>query len=57
MHASVRGEVQSNPVSSVLAAQLSAGPQDAGCQHLGDLVQTLVGGHDIGADRPVRKSV
>jgi hypothetical protein len=41
MHASVGGEVQSNPVSSVLAAQLSSGPQDAGGQDLGDLVETL----------------
>lgn len=47
MHASVGGEVQSNPVSSVLAAQLSAGAQDAGSQDLGDLVETLSGGHEI----------
>ena len=48
MHASVGGEVQSNPVSSVLAAQLSAGPQDARSQDLGDLVEALGGGHAIG---------
>jgi hypothetical protein len=51
MHASVGGEVQSNPVSSVLAAQLSAGPQDAGGEDLGDLVQTLLSGHRRGVDR------
>ena len=38
MHASVGREVQSNRVSSVLAAQLPAGPQDPGRQDLGDLV-------------------
>jgi hypothetical protein len=48
MHASVGGEVQSNPVSSVLAAQLFAGPQDARREDLRDLVQTLVDGHEVG---------
>jgi hypothetical protein len=57
MHASVGGEVQSNPVSSVLAAQLSAGPQDAGRQDLGDLVETLGGGHWRGLDRLALESV
>jgi hypothetical protein len=50
MHASVGGEVQSNPVSSVLAAQLPASTQDAGGQNLGDLVETLVSGHRRGVD-------
>jgi hypothetical protein len=57
MHASVKGEVQSNPVSSVLAAQLSANPQDARGQDLGDLVETLVGGHWRGVDRLALTSV
>jgi len=57
MHASVGGEVQSNPLSSVLTAQLSAGPQNAGRQDLGDLVETLVGGHWGGVDRLAPKSV
>ena len=57
MHASVGGEVQSNPVSSVVAAQLSANPQDAGGQDLGDLVETLVGGHRGGVDGLAPKSV
>jgi hypothetical protein len=47
MHASVGGEVQSNPVYSVLAAQLSAGPQDTGGQDLGDLVEALSGAHQM----------
>jgi hypothetical protein len=47
MHASVGQEVQSNPVSSVLTAQLSANPQDAASQDLGDLVQALARGHQI----------
>jgi hypothetical protein len=50
MHASAKGEVQSNPVSSVLAAQLSAGPQNAGSQDLGDFIETLGGGHEVGAE-------
>jgi len=50
MHASVGGEVQSNPLSSVLAAELSAGTQDAGSQDFGDLVQPLVGGHQVGME-------
>jgi hypothetical protein len=48
MHASAKGEVQSNPVSSVLAAQLSAGTEDAGSQDLGGLVETLGRGHEVG---------
>jgi hypothetical protein len=51
MHASVGGEVQSNPVSSVLAAQLSASTKDARGQDLGDLVETLAGGHQVGMER------
>jgi hypothetical protein len=51
MHASVGGEVQWNRVSSVLTPQLLAGPQDAGSQDLGDLVETLVGSHGRGVDR------
>jgi hypothetical protein len=47
MHASVGREVQSNPVSSALAAQLSAGSQDAGGQDLGDLVEALGCGHEV----------
>jgi len=57
MHASVGGEVQSNPVSSVVATQLSAHPQDAGCQDLSELVQALFGGHREGVDRLASKSV
>jgi hypothetical protein len=57
MHASVGGEVQSNPVSSVLAAQLSAGAKNAGGEDLGDLVQPLVSGHWRGVDRLALKSV
>jgi hypothetical protein len=49
MHASVGGEVQPNPVSSVLTTQLSANAQDAGGQDLGDLVEALGGGHQVGA--------
>ena len=41
MHASVGREVQSNPLSSVLPAQLSAGPQDARSQDFCDLIQAL----------------
>jgi hypothetical protein len=51
MHASVGGEVQSNPVSSVVATQLSANPQDTSSQDLGDLVETLVSGNRRGVDR------
>jgi hypothetical protein len=51
MHASVGREVQSNRVSSVLTAQLSSGPQDAGSQDLGDLIETLGRGHWRGVDR------
>ena len=51
MHASVGGEVQSNPVSSVLAAQLSARTQDAGGEDLGDFIEALGGGHRRGVDR------
>jgi hypothetical protein len=51
MHASVGGEVQSNPVSSVLAAQLSASPDDTGGQDPGDLVEALGGGHPVGVER------
>jgi hypothetical protein len=47
MHASVGGEVQSNPVSSVLTAQLSAGSQDTRGEDLGDLVQALGRGHQL----------
>jgi hypothetical protein len=50
MHASVGGEVQSNPVSSVLAAQLSTGPQNAGREYLGDLVEALGRGHAVGVE-------
>jgi hypothetical protein len=50
MHASVGREVQSNRVSSVLTPQLSAGPQDAGSQDLGDLVEPLGRGHEIGME-------
>jgi hypothetical protein len=57
MHASVGGEVQSNPVSSVLTAQLSASPQDAGRQDLGDLVKALLSGHWRGLDRLALESV
>jgi hypothetical protein len=57
MHASVGGEVQSNPVSSVVAAQLSAGSQDAGGKDLSDLVEALGGGHWRGLDRLALKSV
>jgi hypothetical protein len=57
MHASVGEEVQSNPVSSVVATQLSAGPQDAGGQDLGDLVEALVGGHRRRLDRIAPNSV
>jgi hypothetical protein len=58
MHASVRREVQSDPVSWVPAAQLSAGPQDACSQDLRDLVETLGGGHEarrqgVGAGKAV----
>jgi hypothetical protein len=49
MHASVGREVQPNPVSSVLTTQLSANAQDAGGQDLGDLVEALGGGHQVGA--------
>jgi hypothetical protein len=48
MHASVGGEVQSNPVSSVLAAQLSARSDDGGGQDLGDLVEALGRRHEVG---------
>jgi hypothetical protein len=48
MTASVRREVQSNPVSSALTAQLLADPQDAGREDLGDLVEALGGGHEVG---------
>jgi hypothetical protein len=57
MHASVGREVQSNPVSPVLAAELSAGPQDAGSQDLGNLIEALVGGHRRGVDRLAHKGV
>jgi hypothetical protein len=50
MHASVGREVQSNRLSSVLPAQLSAGPQDAHSQDLGDLIQALGRGHEIGTE-------
>jgi hypothetical protein len=50
MHASVGGEVQSNPVSSVLAAQLSAGAKNAGGEDLGDLIKPLGSGHEIGME-------
>jgi hypothetical protein len=50
MTASVGGEVHSNPVSSVVAAQLSAGSQDAGRQDLGDLVKALGRGHQVGVE-------
>jgi hypothetical protein len=50
MHASVGGEVQSNPVSSVLAAQLSASSHNACCEDLADLVETLGGGHQVSAE-------
>jgi hypothetical protein len=50
MHASVGGEVQSNPVSSVLTAQLSADPQDAGSQNLSDLIEALGRFHEIGME-------
>jgi hypothetical protein len=50
MHASVGREVQSNRVSSVLPAQLSAGPQDARSQDFGDLIQALGRGHEIGIE-------
>jgi hypothetical protein len=51
MHASVGREVQSNRVSSVLAAQLPAGPEDAGGQDLGDLIEALVGRHQVRGQR------
>jgi hypothetical protein len=57
MHASVGREVQSNPVSSVLTAQLPASTQDARSQNLRDLVEALVGGHRGGVDRLAPKSV
>jgi hypothetical protein len=50
MHASVGREVQSNPVSSVLAPQLLAGPHDAGRQDLGDLIQALIHAHAVGME-------
>jgi hypothetical protein len=57
MHASVGREVQSNRVSSVLAAQLSARPENAGGQDLGDLVEAFLGGHRRRLDRLALKSV
>jgi hypothetical protein len=48
MHASVGREVQSNPVSTILATQLSADPQNAGGQNLGDFVEALGWGHEVG---------
>jgi hypothetical protein len=50
MTASVRREVQSNPVSSALTAQLLADPQDAGSPDLGDLIEALGGGHEVGVE-------
>jgi hypothetical protein len=51
MTASVGREVQSNRVSSVPTAQPSADAQDAGGQDLGDLVEPLGGGHQVGVKR------
>jgi hypothetical protein len=45
MHASLGREVQSNRLSSVLAAQLPAGPQHASGEDLGDLVETIDRSH------------
>jgi hypothetical protein len=50
MHASVGRKVDGNLLSSVLAAQLSARPQDAGSQDLGDLVEALGRGHEVGVE-------
>jgi hypothetical protein len=50
MHASVGRKVDGNLLSSVLAAQLSARPQDAGSQDLGDIVEALGRGHEVGAE-------
>jgi hypothetical protein len=57
MHASVGGEVQSNPLYSVFAAQLSTGAQDAGGEDLGDFVEALVGSHGRRVDRLAPKGV
>jgi hypothetical protein len=57
MHASVGRKVDGNLLSSVLAAQLSARPQDAGSQDLGDLVEALCGGDRRGVDCLAPESV
>jgi hypothetical protein len=50
MTASPGREVQSNRVSSVLSSQLLAEAQDAGREDLGDLVEALGRGHQVGVE-------
>jgi hypothetical protein len=52
MTASVGREVDANllPGAALGSAQARANPQDAGRQDLGDLVQSLGGGHEVGAE-------
>jgi hypothetical protein len=52
MHASVGGEVDANLLrgAALRSAQARPDAQDAGGQDLGDLIQALGRGHEVGAE-------
>jgi hypothetical protein len=52
MTASAGREVDANPLrgAALGSAQPRANPQDAGGQDLGDLVEPLGGGHEVGVE-------